>query len=237
TDPLSLPDALPILLAQQGLHRPQDRSGGIHLGGRGADGEPLQRAKDRDRKQRLGESMSRNNKEPGDFGVPSISPLYVQGMNVSDITHLGAADLRSQLADPNERFWATPPRALNSRTDDILILKFPSKKLINYISFERAAFPHRCQVWYLTNEPEWLIGGQRLRRRDKRALRRTGRTTARTYRRSVPYIPNRAEPRQAEIHPHPSGAGHWLFEEFARQSVETEAIAITLNRNVGSDQR
>lgn len=181
--------------------------------------------------------MSRNNKEPGDFGVPSISPLYVQGMNVSDITHLGAADLRSQLADPNERFWATPPRALNSRTDDILILKFPSKKLINYISFERAAFPHRCQVWYLTNEPEWLIGRQRFVRHYKRVLQKNGRTIDLTYRGSVPYIVNRAETRQAEIHPHHYGAGHWLFEEFDLQSVETEAIAITLNRNVGSDQR
>lgn len=173
----------------------------------------------------------------GSFDQPSISPLYTQGMNVSELAQVGQTDLLSQSVDYNERFWSSPARQINDQTDEILILKFSSSKLLNYLYFERSAFPHISSVWYLTNEPEFLTGIQRTVRHYKPIIRKNGQSIRSTYRGAIPYVVNRAETRQAEVHPHHFGAGHWLFDEYDFQPIETEAVAIVLNRNVGSDQR
>lgn len=176
-------------------------------------------------------------KQPGSFGQSSLAPLYTQGFNVADLAQLGQTDLKSQSVDYNERFWATPARLVNDPIDEILILKFSSSKLLNYINFERSAFPHQCDIWYLTNEPEFLIGRQQFLRHYKPMIRKGGRTARMVFRGSNPYVVNRAETEQAEVHPHHFGAGHWIFDEFDLQPVETEAIAIRFSRNVGSGQR
>ncbi len=177
-------------------------------------------------------------KAAGSFEQPSISPLYAQGLNVSELAQAGhQTNLLSQSVDYNERFWASPARHINDPTDEILIIKFSASKLLNYIYFEKAAFPHVLDVWYLTNEPEFLIGIQRTVRHYKPLMQKTGAVVRSTFRGSVPYVVNRAETRQAEVHPHHFSAGHWIFHEYEFQPVETEAIAIRLNRNVGSNQR
>lgn len=174
----------------------------------------------------------------GSFDQPSISPLYTQGLNVSELAQMGyQTETLSQSVDYNERFWATPARHINDPTDEILIIKFSSSKLLNYIYFEHSAFPHQTNLWYLTNEPEFLIGIQREVRHYKPLLQKNGRIINPRYRGSIPYVVNRAETRQAEVHPHHFGAGHWLHQEYEFQPVETEAIAILLSRNLGSGQR
>lgn len=174
----------------------------------------------------------------GSFDQPSISPLYTQGMNVSELAQMGyQVDTLSQSVDYNERFWASPARHINDPTDEILIIKFSSSKLLNYIHFEKSAFPHLCSVWYLTDEPEFLIGIQREVRHYKPLLQKNGQSIRPRYTGSIPYVVNRAETRQAGVHPHHFGAGHWMSHEYDFQPVRTQAIAIVLNRNLGSGQR
>lgn len=174
----------------------------------------------------------------GSFDQPSISPLYTQGMNVSELAQMGyQTDTLSQSVDYNERFWASPARHINDPTDEILILKFSSSKLLNYIYFEKSAFPNICSVWYLTNEPEFLTGIQREVRHYKPLLQKNGQAIRPRYRGSIPYVVNRAETIQAGVHPHHFGAGHWISHEYEFQPVETQAIAIVMNRNLGSGQR
>lgn len=164
---------------------------------------------------------------PGDAGAASISPLFIDGVNVDNLFRaLGQQDFRSggQQANSNARFWATPAREQSDTPiRDIIQIDLSTARLTNKVAFDLARFPHRAEVEYSINstgsnwQPLLDAGGRPI--------------VIETVDSNPPILSQNAN--QNLVHPHHFGAGHWQNQDIKTAPVVALRFRVVLTRPRG----
>lgn len=162
---------------------------------------------------------------PGDYGLPSTSTLYVDGMDVNAVGTAMAQSVEpsAQIAT-SQRFWATPAFPLNDLHHHGLIVTLAKPKKINYLSLDLPNFPqHVYFTWWDSKAKAW---------KEFKGLS-TG--SIRIYiDGSTPAVIGPASAYQSHQHPSHYGAGHWQHYDVDFQPVTTSKIRIRMTRMYGS---
>lgn len=160
---------------------------------------------------------------PGDYGLPSTSQLYVNGMTIEDAISAQAKTAAPKLAD-SQRFWATPPKPLNYNSLDGIVVNLAKPKKINYLSLDLPHFPqHFYFYWWNEKTDDW------------EEFKGPSSGVLRVYLDgSTPAVVGTAAAYQAKQHPSHYGAGHWLHYDLDVHPVTTRKIRLQGTRNFGS---
>lgn len=179
---------------------------------------------------------------PGDFGLPSVSQLYVSGIAIEsaignrtivpeDPDSLPArpdprpqSPAPSQQIAPSNRFWASPPHPLNWQWSDGIVINLAKKKKINYLAIDLPIFPHHFYFHYWDDaKKDWF------------EFKGPSTGVLRVYiDGSIPAVIGSATAYQAKQHPSHYGAGHWQHYDLDVVPVTTSKIRILGLRNFGS---
>lgn len=163
--------------------------------------------------------------EFGDYGLPSTSTLYVNGMDVNAVgTALAKSVEPSAQVSTSQRFWATPAFPVDDLHIHGLIVTLAKPKKINYLSFDLPSFPQTVYITYWDAKAKaW---------KDFK-----GPTTGsiRVYiDGSTPSIIGPASAYQSHQHPSHYGAGHWQHYDEDVLPVTTTKIRFRITRMYGS---
>lgn len=160
---------------------------------------------------------------PGDYGLPSTSQLYVNGMKIEDAISAQKKTAAPKLAD-SQRFWATPPKPLNHNSLDGIVINLAKAKKINYLSLDLPHFPqHFYFYWWNDKTDEW------------EEFKGPSSGVIRVYiDGSTPAVVGTAAAYQAKQHPSHYGAGHWLHYDIDVHPVTTRKLRLQGTRNFGS---
>lgn len=164
---------------------------------------------------------------PGDYGLPSTSTLYVDGMDVDAVGTAMAKSVEpsAQIAT-SQRFWATPAYPLNDLHHHGLIVTLAKPKKINYLSLDLPNFPqHVYFTWWDAKAKAW------------KEFKGPSTGSIRVYiDGSTPAVIGPASAYQSHQHPSHYGAGHWQHYDIDVQPVTTSKIRIRMTRMYGSSK-
>jgi hypothetical protein len=159
---------------------------------------------------------------PGSLGIPSVAPLYADGIPVALATPAATTVPSPDAATASQRFWSSEPRSAADGTKDVLRVDLSKPKPINYITLDLPHFPHRVKAywlqpdgtWELVNGPNgaplwWMISG------------------------SVPAIVDSAAALSAGLNPYHYGAGHWLHYDEMIEPITTSSLMFAADRLYG----
>lgn len=147
-----------------------------------------------------------------------LSPLFADRIPLDAL-----ADVVKRLTDADpfrqsqaQRLWATPERVQSDATQEVLELRFATERLVNYITFETAHFPHLAvaQV-YDDQHGEWVE----------------------VYRRAVTNsLPKVLHPGKQvrDGHPQHVAVGHWLRCNSRIEPRVTTRFRVVLQRGLGT---
>jgi len=164
---------------------------------------------------------------PGDYGLPSTSQLYVNGMPIEDAITAKAATTRTSPQIANDhRFWASPAHPLNYKFVEGIVINLAKPKKINYLSLDLPHFPHHFYLhWWDSTRKKWV------------EFKGPSTGVIRIYiDGSVPAVVGTAAAYQAKQHPSHYGTGHWLHYDIDVQPITTTKIRLEGTRNFGSDE-
>lgn len=138
----------------------------------------------------------------GDFGIPALAPLTVDGMPmgaVKDALRL-KTNARQVSSNGSERFWASPPRLNGDRLREVFEFSLTSDRPVNRVAFSLARFPQRAWVQWRDRDGVWhpLTHG------------RTQAPVQISIMDSLPAIIPTGVPDNVKLHPQHFGAGHWM---------------------------
>lgn len=163
-----------------------------------------------------------------DGSVPSSSlgRVWTGGIDLEGLNSALTLNPRagSKLIEADERFWATPRRSSTSTDQEVLQISLQSPRLINYIAFSAAIFPHDIYAEYWDHDADkW-----------RPCLDATvPRATPAVYSilESRPGVLPPASAIYGHYHPQHSFSGHWRNIEFRIRSVTTILVRLVLQRN------
>jgi hypothetical protein len=187
---------------------------------------------------------------PGSFGIPSVAPLYVDGIQImspaagpgapasaiilpgsqlfpvqqiSSGTPMSPAPVPGKAGDDSQRFWSTPPRAAADPHRENLIVSLAKAKLINYISLDLPHFPHQFQAYWQDGDGNWQpVCGP------------GGSVLLFMISGSVPVVVNNAAALAAGLNPYHYGAGHWVHYDEMVQPFTAQQMIFTGSRMLSS---
>lgn len=81
-------------------------------------------------------------KIPGSYAIPSVAPVYVDGVP------LPACDTPSAKVSSTQDFWSSQPRLPGDPHAEQLIVSLAQPRLINYITMDLPHFPHTLTVFW-----------------------------------------------------------------------------------------
>lgn len=138
---------------------------------------------------------------PGDYGIPALSPLTVDGMPLSalqDALRLGQS--AQQGSSGGEHFWSSPPRPSGDRLREVYEFSLSSARPVNRLSFSLARFPQRAWVQYRDKDGIWYP----IRQASSSA------PVQLTIQDSLPSVIPAGLVDDTRLHPQHFGAGHWV---------------------------
>jgi hypothetical protein len=164
---------------------------------------------------------------PGDFGIPSVSALYAEGVPLASLSD-GLATQRSvgQTSTSDSRFWASPPRLLNTTAAENLVVTLTKPKLMNYVSLDLPKFPHHFYIHY------WDAATKTW----KAILGDNGYDIRFYIDGSVPHVVGAAAALQQHMHPSHYGADHWVHFDADTRPFTASKIRFQGTRLFGSTQ-
>lgn len=82
-------------------------------------------------------------------------PVYVDRFSLPTLL-TASSSIRKQAVSPR-RFWATPSRPMSDSTRDIVEIRFPGPRIINYMTLQTAKYPHLLVPQWKTedDDSEW----------------------------------------------------------------------------------
>lgn len=179
-------------------------------------------------------------------GKPIPLPLvYSDGFETTALLQsIITAQKKVALAN-SSRFWATPERASNDGTREILDITLSGARLINYISFETAHFPHQVSAEYHDdNVGGWhpFVESHLVHRGPQDRSGIFNKNAQDIEIGSVPVsaivadsIPPRVNPLADSSlgfgHPQHNGAGHWMQVSWRVRPVQVTRMRLVLTRN------
>ncbi|MEU6362267.1 poly-gamma-glutamate hydrolase family protein [Streptomyces albidoflavus] len=137
----------------------------------------------------------------GDYGVPALSPLTVDGMPLDAVkTSLRLQSSARQASGGAERFWSSPPRANGDRLREIFEFSLTSERPVNRLAFALARFPQRAWAQWRDKDGVWRPLQQA----------RTGSPVQISIMDALPAVIPTGVAGDVRLHPQHFGAGHWM---------------------------
>ncbi|MET7363286.1 poly-gamma-glutamate hydrolase family protein [Streptomyces sp. NPDC005562] len=158
----------------------------------------------------------------GDFGVPILAPLTVDGMPldaVKDALRLQTATAR-QAAGGSEKFWSSQPRANGDRLREVFEISLTSERPVNRIAFALARFPQRAWVQWRDRDGVWHPLHQA----------RSSAPVQISIMDSLPAIIPAGVTGEQKLHPQHFGAGHWMPQVLDVVPVTASRFRIIMTR-------
>lgn len=160
---------------------------------------------------------------PGDPGLPSLSPLYVNGIPLAALnTGLALNGAQAVLQKPTseQHFFSTPPRPNGDSTRDVFQVSLSSAQRVNQFSFCLAHFPQRAWAQYMDPVTgSWTTFTQE-----------NGLPVVVSVQDSVPAVIASGVSDSSHLHPQHFGAGHWTPFTFQVSPVSVSRIRIVMTR-------
>lgn len=169
-----------------------------------------------------------------DFSSQSgvVAPLWADGIGLDQVAQqVSLAKTRSS-AVKEGNFWSTPERDFTSPQRDVIEMTLSGPRLVNFISFKTAHFPHVITAEYQDPETKtWYPLESLVETSLGTALPEEVPTSplSLTLSDSSPAVVNRAS-RSASQHPQHFGANHWYYEAWKTRPVSCERVRLVLVR-------
>lgn len=181
--------------------------------------------------------MSQPLRPPGDYGIDTLSKIYMDGQPLDALIQslgLNQDSVFQQNAATQNRFWATPARYDSDPNMEVMEVRLPSARPINRLSFEVSRFPHRFYVQYYNTK---LKAWKSFRTGVPEAVGFEGNVVLRNLRPaffdikdSIPaYFTPQPNLKEGE-HPHHYGAGHWQYFDLRVAPVTTNRVRVLMKR-------
>ncbi|MGW1436884.1 poly-gamma-glutamate hydrolase family protein [Streptomyces griseus] len=157
----------------------------------------------------------------GDFGIPPLAPLTIDGMPLDSVKD--ALRLRTQgqgVSRNRERFWSSPPRPNGDRLREVYEFSLSSDRPVNRVGFSLARFPQRAWVQWRDRDGVW----HPLQQAGTRAPVQISVMD------SLPAIIPTGVPSELKAHPQHFGAGHWMPQLVDVQPVTASRFRIVMTR-------
>jgi hypothetical protein len=154
---------------------------------------------------------------PGSFAIPSVAPVYVDGVPVASGIPIAAPPFH---AGPGQRFWSSAVRAIGDPHDETLVITLPAPQLVNYIALDLPHFPHTAAIfWQAPGTLAWT-----------QVLTAAGVPLSFVITGSVPAMTGSPAAFQAQVNPYHYGAGHWVHHDESVQPFYAAVLKITATR-------
>jgi phage replication-related protein YjqB (UPF0714/DUF867 family) len=171
-------------------------------------------------KGRVAQPVTGTGSASGDFGIPTLAPLTVDGMPLDSLKDALRLSSQRQVSGSTERFWSSQPRANGDPVREVFEFSLATVRPVNRISFSLARFPQRAWVQYRTADGLWLpLQNARL-----------GGPVQISIMDSVPAVIPPGVPDDVKLHPQHFGAGHWMAQEVDVQPVTASRFRIVMTR-------
>lgn len=164
-------------------------------------------------------------------------PTWVDGIRQDDLLEALRQGPGGGASSTDNRFWATPERAMGDETDEVLEVRFTGDRLVNYMAFQTAHFPHTVtaqwrdedtKVWHTFQALPDIPVGQTASEVPTHDVRLSLFD-------SLPTKVNLASGSASSGHPQHTGARHWYPEVWSRiVPVEVRRIRLILQRLIGT---
>ncbi|MFH8483106.1 poly-gamma-glutamate hydrolase family protein [Streptomyces sp. NPDC018055] len=157
----------------------------------------------------------------GDFGIPTLAPLSIDGMPLDSVKDALRLQGTSQGVSRNsERFWSSPPRPNGDRLREVYEFSLASDRPVNRIAFSLARFPQRAWLQWRDRDGVW------------HPLHQAGtRTPVQiSVMDSIPAVIPTGVPSELKAHPQHFGAGHWMSQLVDVQPVTASRFRIVMAR-------
>lgn len=149
---------------------------------------------------------------PGAFPIPSVAPVYADGIPLGKVTPPHIVKVTGQ------DFWSSPVREAGDPHTEQVTISLGQARLINYIALDVAHFPHVLTAWWWDGSawsPLMANAGTPLR------IITTG---------SVPSVVDNPAARSVGVNPWHYGAGHWVHHDESVVPVTTTRLMLRLTR-------
>ena len=156
----------------------------------------------------------------GDFGVPTLAPLTVDGMPLDSLKDALRLSNQRQASGNTERFWSSSPRDNGDPVREVFEFSLSTARPVNRLSFSLARFPQRAWVQYRDADGLW------------RPLQnsRTGGAVQISIMDSVPAVIPAGVANEVKLHPQHFGAGHWMPQMADVEPVTASRFRIIMTR-------
>lgn len=167
----------------------------------------------------VGRTATASSQLPGDYGIPTLAPLYVSGMPLAAVSE--AIRLASQPVSSlsYEQFWSTAPRPNGDPLREVFEWSLSVSRLTNRLRFSLAHFPQRVWPQYQDADGVW------------RPLTQPGGTPVQlTISDSVPAVVPPGLTGILRAHPQHFGAGHWMAHDIDVEPVTASRFRLIMTR-------
>lgn len=177
----------------------------------------------------------------GPGSSPALPEVYTDGFRVPDLLQSIISGFRTSPISEENRFWSTGERYATDPTREVLDITFGGSRLINFISFQTAHFPHTVRAeFYDEQTGTWQPFLASVVRRTYPALRQgvfthlreVGKTpVSYTISDSLPPRVNLLPAASGIHHPQHFGPGHWTSVAWRVRPVQVRRMRLVLTRS------
>ena len=156
---------------------------------------------------------------PGSFSIPSVAPVYIDGIEAS-LTKVPSAKVSG-----TQDFWSSQPRLPGDPSWEQLAVSLGQQRLINYIALDLPHFPHVMTFWWWDGAQWQPLNGS------------SGAPLSIVTSGSVPAVVDNPAALAARMNPFHYGAGHWVHYDEQVQPVVTSRLLLRATRAAAASGR
>jgi phage replication-related protein YjqB (UPF0714/DUF867 family) len=171
-------------------------------------------------KNRVAQPFTGTGSISGDFGIPALAPLTVDGMPLDSLKDALRLSVQRQTSGSTERFWSSPPRDNGDPVREVFEFSLSTARPVNRVAFSLARFPQRSWVQYRDADGLW------------RPLEnaRSGGVVQLSILDSVPAVVPAGVTDEVKLHPQHFGAGHWMAQMVDVKPVSASRFRVIMTR-------
>lgn len=157
----------------------------------------------------------------GDYGIPTLSTLTVDGMPLDAVIEaLRISGTNQPTGLVGEPFWSSAPRPNGDLLREVFEFSLSTASPVNQVNFALAHVPQRAWIQYRSPDGTWL------------PLCQAGSQTPVqvTILDSVPAVIPAGLTNDAHLHPQHFGSGHWVSQQLAVVPVTASRFRIIMAR-------
>jgi len=150
---------------------------------------------------------------PGSFAIPSVAPVYADGIPVAQAQPAAASS-----PPASQRFWSSQPRLAGDPTVEELAVSLGQDRIVNYVAVDLPRFPHVAAFFWWDGSLWQPLAGS------------SGAPLSVATSGSVPAMVDSPVALDAGLNPYHYGAGHWAHHDEQVQPVVTSRLLLRLTR-------